>query len=136
MNAQRNGFTLIEMIFVIIVLGILAGVSVVRMAVAAQQAEIMQRLYDVNYVMRDVQNFYTLTGKFGTFEEMTDIPLTDKKRRSIYTVEGYNCVVFRVDEKRGTMRVTIDGSGTAKSEICNGLAQKLRAAGDVKTHVF
>ncbi len=136
MNRQRSAFTLMEMVFVIVVLGILAGVATVRMAVAAQQAHIMQKLYDVNFIMKDVQNYYTLIGEFGTFDQMTDIPLTIKKNRSIYKVEGNNCVVFRVNDKQGAMRVSINNNGAGKREICNGLAGKLRAAGDVITHRY
>lgn len=136
MNRQRSAFTLMEMVFVIVVLGIIAGVAIARMGSMAQQAHIMQKLYDVNFIMKDVQNYYTLMGKFGTFDQMTDIPLSIKKNRSIYRVEGRNCVVFRVNDKQGTLSVSINSGGAGKSEICNGLADKLRAAGDVKIHEF
>ncbi|WP_414526284.1 type II secretion system protein [Campylobacter concisus] len=67
---------MIELVFVIVILGILAAVAIPRLAATRDDAEVAKAATNLSTLLGDVGAYYTSQGKFGTLAEMTNVPLT------------------------------------------------------------
>ena len=69
---MKKGFTMIELIFVIVILGILASVAIPRLAATREDAEISTTIANLRALISEVSSYYVGHGTFGT-----DVPWTD-----------------------------------------------------------
>lgn len=74
---MKKGFTMIELIFVIVILGILASVAIPRLASTREDAEISAAIANLRTLQSDVSAYYVVKGSFGTskYKEFTNVPL-------------------------------------------------------------
>lgn len=63
---MRKGFTMIELIFVIVILGILASVAIPRLASTRTDAEISAAIANLRTLQSDAAAYYVVKGEFGT----------------------------------------------------------------------
>ena len=77
---MKKGFTMIELIFVIVILGILAAVAIPRLAATRDDAEITKTISNTALVVRDMTSYYTAQGHFDkTAANMTNVQLVTAK---------------------------------------------------------
>ncbi|MCI6818689.1 MAG: type II secretion system GspH family protein [Campylobacter sp.] len=77
---MKKGFTMIELIFVIVILGILASVAIPRLAATREDAEISATVANLRTLVSDATAYYTAKGSFDTntkWSEITNVPLTN-----------------------------------------------------------
>ena len=75
---MKKGFTMIELIFVIVILGILASVAIPRLAATREDAEISAAVANLRTLVSDATAYYTAKGEFPTstkWNEITNVPL-------------------------------------------------------------
>ncbi|MDD6161995.1 MAG: prepilin-type N-terminal cleavage/methylation domain-containing protein, partial [Campylobacteraceae bacterium] len=63
---MKKGFTMIELIFVIVILGILASVAIPRLAATREDAEISAAVANLRTLVSDATAYYTAKGEFVT----------------------------------------------------------------------
>ena len=74
---MKKGFTMIELIFVIVILGILASVAIPRLAGTREDAEISAAVANLRTLLGDAASYYVLKGTFtdAKWAEITSVPL-------------------------------------------------------------
>ena len=74
---MKKGFTMIELIFVIVILGILASVAIPRLAGTREDAEISTAVANLRTLLGDAASYYVLKGTFtdAKWAEITSVPL-------------------------------------------------------------
>ena len=77
---MKKGFTMIELIFVIVILGILASVAIPRLAATREDAEISTAVANLRTLLSDITAFYVVKGNFNGTEwrDITNVPLKDE----------------------------------------------------------
>ena len=114
---MKKGFTMIELIFVIVILGILASVAVPRLASTREDAEISATVANLRTLVSDASSYYVANGTFkpkGTqakWRDVTNVPLRDGKNLVQGTTEtskavhlsasGTNCIKIELKDRDG-----------------------------------
>ena len=69
-----KAFTMIELIFVIVILGILAAVAIPRLAATRDDAEVVKAVSNIRLAIQDVGGYYLAKGNFSEdITEMTNV---------------------------------------------------------------
>ena len=107
---MKKGFTMIELIFVIVILGILASVAIPRLAATREDAEISAAVANLRTLVNDATAYYTVKGEFGsatTWNQITNVPLKDAATTKALNTGaklkagGEDCISFQMFEKAG-----------------------------------
>jgi prepilin-type N-terminal cleavage/methylation domain-containing protein len=98
---KRAGFTMIELIFVIVILGILAAVAIPKLAATRTDAEVSKAASDLATVITDIGSYYTAQGQFADLSVMTNVVDFDDTAKgdtssdtANFQVGGNDCVLF------------------------------------------
>ena len=76
---MKKGFTMIELIFVIVILGILASVAIPRLAGTREDAEISTAVANLRTLLSDAGSYYAAKGNFNgaKWKDFTNVHLKD-----------------------------------------------------------
>ena len=70
---MKKGFTMIELIFVIVILGVLASVAIPRLAATRDDAEVAKAATNLTTAVSDITAYYTAKGTFKSGSTGQDV---------------------------------------------------------------
>lgn len=71
-KTNKSGFTIVELLIVIIVIGILTGLIVTTFSDFKRKSRNTERQNDIKYVQQAVENYYAQNEKYPTFDNLND----------------------------------------------------------------
>ena len=145
---MKKGFTMIELIFVIVILGILASVAIPRLAATRTDAEIATTVSNIRTLIGDLSSYYVVKGEFGnaTWGDVTNVPVRkgdknlarqEKITQGLWNgayyllAGGLNCLVIRVKDRDGARPAYIEIAKTG-SEQNKGICPDIINAEPIK----
>ena len=132
---------MIELIFVIVILGILASVAVPRLAGTKADAEESAAVANLRTLVSDLNTYYVATGDIPeatTWSQITNVPLNDATKKAgddgvSIKVGGKGCIDVKfVKEADGTpAHITFTKNSTNKS---SGVCAKVLETESIKAY--
>ena len=120
---MKKGFTMIELIFVIVILGILASVAVPRLASTREDAEISATVANLRTLVSDASSYYVANGTFkpkgkdANWRDITNVPLRDNSKGLVQGTTTANTAVYLSASGENCIKIELKdraaGAGTA-----------------------
>ena len=151
---MKKGFTMIELIFVIVMLGILASVAVPRLASTREDAEISATVANLRTLVSDASSYYVANGTFkpkgkdANWRDVTNVPLRVNDKGDLVqgdtgagadvylSASGTNCIQIRLSDRTTTGGTTTPAHITvSKQNESQYICQEIHKAEPVKAYL-
>lgn len=127
---MKSAFSLLELIFVIVILGIIASFAVPKFMDTKDSASISTIKRDINTAVNSIQSYYLLNQKIEKISDTMNINETNWSVEDLKITEKNSCLYLEVKTNSSdvkTIELVVDD--TKATTIC----QKIRDSGIVST---
>ena len=138
---MKKAFTMIELIFVIVILGILASVAIPRLAGTRTDAEIATTVANLRILLSDLNSYYVVKGEFPQgsngvkWSEITNVYLEQAVNGNGYLmVGGEKCIEVSVSNRTDVLPAYITFIKYPKNKD-KGVCKEVLEADAVKAFV-
>ena len=127
---MKKGFTMIELIFVIVILGVLASVAIPRLAATRDDAEVAKAATNLTTAVSDITAYYTAKGNFsGVSTDFTKVTNALDKTGNLKVKGKTTCVQVQLPTNAGgnqgnsdAVKITLDFAASGKDDaVCKQL---------------
>ena len=150
---MKKGFTMIELIFVIVILGILASVAIPRLAGTRTDAEISATVANIRTLISDAASYYAVKGEFAgaKWSDITNVPVRDGRKNpasdsqvitgaayggDVYLTTGdINCILVRLRDKDATTPVAFIQIARVVQNVNEPICKEILAAAPIKAYL-
>ena len=143
---MKRGFTMIELIFVIVILGILAAVAIPKFMATRTDAQVAARGQEVQSAVQEVSNYVTSQGGEANSTELTNMSqvlkqlanngqgaeadsaasTTGDKLFEVYGANTNKCIDLETNTT--ALQVKYDSGASSTDQICNGMKKIVKEA--------
>ena len=116
---MKKGFTMIELIFVIVILGVLASVAIPRLAATRDDAEVAKAATNLTTAVSDITAYYTAKGTFTSSQKTDFTTITNalSKDGTIKVKGDKVCVTVTLPDNAITGTTTTTKQDTVKLKL-------------------
>jgi len=115
---MKNAFTMIELIFVIVIIGVLASVAIPKLAASRSDAEGAMIVNNLSTCINEAGNEYMVSASFQHITQSSDTNLTEACNSAI------RCFSFVENDSNGTLQVSNVSSTEKKCIDAQRIATK------------
>ena len=120
-----KGFTMIELIFVIVILGVLAAIAIPKLAATRDDAEVVRAAQNVSTSLTDLMAYYTSQGEWdnGGIAKMTNVvtaPVAGDVNKVELTSAGKKCIKVTLNVA-GNSTIVIENGTDNTATICTNV---------------
>ena len=120
---MKKAFTMIELIFVIVIVGILAAVVIPRLAATRDDAKVATCTETITLFMRDLSTYYASQGRYST--NLNDMTNVEVHETTPITESGDAGEYYFVCDKIKSVMTSADAAITFKfSKVTDALGNK------------
>ena len=146
---MKKGFTMIELIFVIVILGILASVAIPRLAATRTDAEIAAAVANIRTLISDAAAYYAVKGEFDStvkWRDITNVPLykdwtgvpidsSDQAVKAVYlgVADDKECILLGLVDRSGNTPAHIEF--WPKSGVTGDVCKQVRNSDPIKAYI-
>lgn len=130
---MKNGFTIIELIFVIVILGILAMVAIPRLTATREDAFAANEAYNLSTAIEDFGAYYISQGNLTTPSQMTNVNFRADNNTNLSndgdSISFLNCITITARTVNSTVVNALDihYDASIASPRCQNVALAARA---------
>ena len=110
---------MIELIFVIVILGVLASVAIPRLAATRDDAEVSKAATNLATAISDITAYYTAAGEFGEFKDMTSA-VDENGKLNVKGGDG------SANSSKTCLTLTLEGGGTGSTSDAKAKDAKIK----------
>lgn len=121
---MRRGFSLLELIFAIVVIGIIATIAIPKLTNLTSKANVSTIKNDINTIVSSVQNYYILHGKIDTISDSVNINSSTwniSDNEVIFQENNKNCVSISLKNTNLILTINENVGNICKELHNNGI---------------